>query len=60
MTAAECDRLFQPFVQLEGGAKAGGTGLGLVITRHIIEQHGGTVTVESTPGKGSSFSLWVP
>jgi signal transduction histidine kinase len=60
MTAAERDRLFQPFVQLAAGTKAGGTGLGLVITRHIIEQHGGTVSVESTPGAGSSFSIWIP
>jgi len=59
MTAEEQTRLFQPFAQLEGGAKVGGTGLGLVITRHIIEQHGGTVSVASQPGKGSSFSFWV-
>jgi len=60
MTAEERDRLFQPFVQLAGGAKVGGTGLGLVITRHIMEQHGGTITVASTPGKGSEFSIWIP
>jgi signal transduction histidine kinase len=59
MTVEERDRLFQPFVQLAGGVKAGGTGLGLVITRQIIDQHGGTLTVESTPGQGSSFSFWV-
>ncbi len=59
MTADEINHLFQPFVQLAGGAQVGGTGLGLVITRHIIEQHGGTVTVESAPGQGSSFSFWV-
>lgn len=59
MSAEERDRLFQPFVQLQGGVKAGGTGLGLVITRHIIEQHRGTLSVESTPGHGSSFSFWV-
>lgn len=60
MTTEEQDRLFQPFVQLQGGLKAGGTGLGLVITRHIIEQHNGTLSVESAPGKGTSFSFWVP
>ncbi|TAK15596.1 MAG: ATP-binding protein, partial [Acidobacteria bacterium] len=59
MTPEERDRLFQPFVQLAGGVKLGGTGLGLVITRHIIEQHGGSISVASTPGQGSSFSFWV-
>lgn len=59
MTLADRNRLFQPFVQLDSGAKVGGTGLGLVITRHIIEQHGGRISVESTPGQGSSFSFWV-
>ena len=60
MTTEERERLFQPFVQLAGGAKVGGTGLGLVITRHIVEQHAGTVSVDSTPGRGSSFSIWIP
>ena len=59
MTREERERLFQPFVQLESGLKAGGTGLGLVITSHIIEQHGGTISVDTAPGKGSSFSFWV-
>ena len=60
MTSEEREHLFQPFVQLAGGAKAGGTGLGLVISRHIMQQHGGTITVASTPGRGSEFSIWIP
>ena len=60
LTSGEQARLFEPFVQLDAGTKAGGTGLGLVITRHIIEQHGGTLTVTSALGHGSSFSFWVP
>lgn len=52
--------LFQPFRQLAAGAKLGGTGLGLVITRHIVEQHGGTIRVESALGHGATFTIWLP
>ena len=37
-----------------------GTGLGLVIARSIINQHGGEISVESTPGEGSVFEFWLP
>ncbi|MBF0407379.1 MAG: HAMP domain-containing protein [Candidatus Riflebacteria bacterium] len=40
--------------------KQGGTGLGLAIVKHIIEAHSGSMFVESTPGKGSVFSIMVP
>jgi signal transduction histidine kinase len=40
--------------------KYGGTGLGLVITRHFCEMMGGTIRVESEPGKGSSFTMELP
>ncbi|MNX81166.1 Sensor protein DivL [compost metagenome] len=52
--------LFDQFFQTEAGKKAGGTGLGLPIVRTIVEAHGGTVGVESTPGKGSSFWFTLP
>jgi signal transduction histidine kinase len=37
-----------------------GSGVGLALVRHIAEAHGGAVTVESAPGKGSRFTLWLP
>ena len=40
--------------------KMGGTGLGLAIVKHIAQAHGGYVTVESAPGKGSTFSMHFP
>jgi signal transduction histidine kinase/DNA-binding NarL/FixJ family response regulator len=51
------DRIFQPFNQADNSItrKYGGTGLGLPISRHIAEQLGGQVTVESRPGRGSIF-----
>lgn len=40
--------------------KADGTGLGLAVVQNIIEQHGGTIQVESPAGKGATFTLWLP
>jgi signal transduction histidine kinase len=62
MSAATIDKLFVPFVQADEttALKFGGTGLGLVITRRLIEAMGGSVTVESIEGQGSTFVLLVP
>jgi two-component system, OmpR family, phosphate regulon sensor histidine kinase PhoR len=52
-------RIFERFYRVDAGRsrKLGGSGLGLGIVKHIAQAHGGRVTVESTPGQGSIFSL---
>lgn len=49
-------RLFEPFYT----TKPQGTGLGLAISAHIVTQHGGQITVDSTPGHGTTFSVRLP
>lgn len=64
MGIAEKDQkmLFQPFVQLDSSLTRhhAGTGLGLALVHKMAEMHGGSVTVESTPGVGSRFTLTLP
>jgi len=54
--------LFQPFVQGESSStrRVGGTGLGLVISRNLIEMFGGRIEVSSQVGKGSTFTVFLP
>jgi len=52
-------RLFQRFYRVEG-RKISGTGLGLYLTRHLVEAHGGKIWAESEEGKGSTFYFTLP
>ena len=57
---AEQAKIFGRFYRASGAYQAEGVGIGLYLTRQIAEKQGGYVKVESTPGKGSTFSLYIP
>jgi len=61
IAADKIDTIFESFKQAEADTtrKYGGTGLGLAITKKLVELHGSRIHVDSTPGKGSSFSFTV-
>jgi signal transduction histidine kinase len=54
--------LFRPFQQIDSSLtrKHEGTGLGLALTKRLAELHGGTLSFQSVPGKGSAFRIWLP
>jgi len=51
-------RVFEPFYQVPG-RKRGKSGLGLALTQELVRAHGGSLTVESTPGLGTTFHIWL-
>jgi len=57
MTDELREKLFKKFYSTKGSK---GTGLGLVITKKVVQEHGGSISVESEPGKGTSFHIRIP
>ena len=62
ITEADQAKIFQEFQQANSAVtrEKGGTGLGLTISKHIVELHGGRIWVKSRPGEGSTFSFTLP
>ena len=61
LSASDCAQLFQPFNRLgQAQGPVEGTGIGLAVTHHLVRLMGGQITVQSTPGVGSCFSVSLP
>lgn len=62
IAAEHLGKMFSRFHRVDSAdtRKVGGTGIGLYLVRHLVEAHGGTVSVESQVGQGSSFTFVMP
>lgn len=62
IAAEHIPRLTERFYRVDRGRsrESGGTGLGLAIVKHVLSRHQAELTIDSTPGQGSCFSVWIP
>jgi signal transduction histidine kinase len=60
IAAAEIGTIFERFKQMESSSRSGGFGLGLYIVKSLVDQHRGTIEVESEPGSGTTFRVRLP
>jgi signal transduction histidine kinase len=60
MDPGQAERIFQPFHRLHGEDRYPGSGIGLAVCERIVEQHGGRIWAQSTPGHGSVFRFTLP
>jgi CheY-like chemotaxis protein len=60
ISSSDLPRIFEPYAQARSGKSGEGTGLGLAIVKRLVELHEGTVSVETTVDRGSSFTVRIP
>jgi signal transduction histidine kinase len=58
VAAEHRDRIFEPFFTTKPAGE--GTGLGLFLSYQIVQSHGGEIHVDSGPGQGATFEVWLP